>query len=214
MVKMLTGNLNATVESVPPFPGKERHLLRAQLARIQHTTELCPKGLFEMDEETNLPKYAEEFNIPGTQELQSLEAWAHLHPIILKAGRCTHPEPVGMDDEAKEEYMGKLAESDKTEERYRAINEDEAISGINAWKSSLSGDTQSFNKAGGEGTTQYCVNVLRSQRWPGAITVAKNGRFCNFYLGDGIKRGAKAFNPCEPPEIIADPNDPSEEPEP
>ena len=32
--KMLTGNLNAAVQSVPAFPGKERHLLRAQLARI------------------------------------------------------------------------------------------------------------------------------------------------------------------------------------
>jgi radial spoke head protein 4/6 len=28
-VKKLTGNLNASVDSVPPFPGKERHLLRA-----------------------------------------------------------------------------------------------------------------------------------------------------------------------------------------
>jgi radial spoke head protein 4/6 len=34
--KMLTGNLNASVDSCPPFPGKERNLLRAQIARIQH----------------------------------------------------------------------------------------------------------------------------------------------------------------------------------
>jgi len=35
--KLLTGNLNSSVDTNPPFPGKERHLLRAQLARIQHT---------------------------------------------------------------------------------------------------------------------------------------------------------------------------------
>lgn len=34
IVKLLTGNLNATIDTNPPFPGKERHLLRAQLARI------------------------------------------------------------------------------------------------------------------------------------------------------------------------------------
>jgi len=32
--KQLTGDLNATVDSQPPFPFKERNLLRAQLARI------------------------------------------------------------------------------------------------------------------------------------------------------------------------------------
>jgi len=50
--KMMTGNLDAKIDSCPPFPGNERHLLRAQLARIQHSTEICPKGLFEIDEDT------------------------------------------------------------------------------------------------------------------------------------------------------------------
>ena len=36
--KQLSGDLNAGVDSQPPFPYKERHLLRAQLARIQHAT--------------------------------------------------------------------------------------------------------------------------------------------------------------------------------
>jgi len=30
----MTGDLNASINSNPPFPGKERHFLRAQLARI------------------------------------------------------------------------------------------------------------------------------------------------------------------------------------
>jgi radial spoke head protein 4/6 len=53
MVKhVFTGNLNSTIDSCPPFPGKERHLLRCQIARITHATEICPKGLYEIDEET------------------------------------------------------------------------------------------------------------------------------------------------------------------
>jgi radial spoke head protein 4A len=50
---MFSGHLNSEIDSNPPFPGKERHLLRAQLARIQHNTQICPKGLFEIDEDTN-----------------------------------------------------------------------------------------------------------------------------------------------------------------
>ena len=48
---VMTGNLDGTIVSNPPFPGKERHLLRAQLARLTHATELCPKGAFEWDDE-------------------------------------------------------------------------------------------------------------------------------------------------------------------
>jgi radial spoke head protein 4A len=54
MIKhIFTGNLNAPVNSNPEFMGKERHLLRAQLARINAATLIIPKGIFEMDEETN-----------------------------------------------------------------------------------------------------------------------------------------------------------------
>ena len=201
VVKMMTGHLNSAVNSCPPFPGKERHFLRAQLARLQHTTEICPKGLYEIDEETNEQKFAEEFAIPSTDELKSMEAWCHVQPILLKAGRCTHAEPVGMSEEEKEEYMGKLAEEDKTEERFRALVEDNQIEGSDAWSSKICGDNQNYNKVGGEGTTTYAVNVIRSQRWPGALTVAKNGKYCSIYIGDGCKRGDTCFNPTEPPEV-------------
>ena len=65
-----------------------------------------------------------------------------------------------------------------------------------------------------EGTACYAVNVLRSLRWPGAVTVAKGGKFCSFYLGYGLKRGDPSFNPIEPPEVHADPQDQIEMPEP
>ena len=47
---IFTGDLNAIIDSNPVFPGKERHLLRATLARIFAATAIAPKGLFEMAE--------------------------------------------------------------------------------------------------------------------------------------------------------------------
>lgn len=57
----------------------------------------------------------------GVEELKSLENWSHKHPILLKAGRCSHMPPVGMSEEEKEEYLNKLAEEDKVEERFRMV---------------------------------------------------------------------------------------------
>ena len=121
---IFTGNLNATLDTNPPFPGKERHFLRAQIARITHGTVIVPKGLLEIDEESQREKYADEFTVPGTEELKSLEAWGHHHPLLLKAGRITLQEPEGINEDEKEEYMAKLADEDPTVDRYRALNED------------------------------------------------------------------------------------------
>jgi len=43
---IFTGDLNASVESNPIFEGKERHLLRAQLARIFAATAIVPTKMF------------------------------------------------------------------------------------------------------------------------------------------------------------------------
>jgi hypothetical protein len=143
MIKhVLTGNLNATIDSNPPFPGKERHLLRAQLARIQHATEICPKGVYEVDEETGEVKVAEEAAIPGFNELKSLENWVRLQPIILKAGRCSHISPAGMSEEEAEEWKAKQAEVDPVVERFKALNEDVPVKNLEvAWLSKACGDT-------------------------------------------------------------------------
>ena len=168
-----------------------------------------------MDEDSGEQKYAEESPPTSTDDLKTLENWSHAYPIVLKVGRCSHTEPEGMEDDAKQEYMDKLAEEDKVEERFKAINEDITVPGLEAaWQSKVCGDTQQYNKIGGEGTSSYAVNVIKSMRWPGAITVAKGGQFCNIYVGDCIKRGDTYFNPTEPPEVMADPQEGEEQPEP
>jgi hypothetical protein len=124
MIKFIfTGHLNASVNSNPPFPGKERHLLRAQLARITHASQIIPKGLLTTDEETGKEIYAEDFSVPSNpSDLTSLEVWGHQHPMILKVGRITHLTPKGLSEEEKEEQMAKLlAEDPVQEERYTTI---------------------------------------------------------------------------------------------
>ncbi len=60
----------------------------------------------------------------------------------------------------------------------------------------------------------YAVNVIKSLRWPGALTVAKGGKFTTIYVGYGLKHGASSYNPVEPPSVCADPDEDEEKPEP
>ena len=208
---VFTGNLNATIDSCPPFPGKERHLLRSQLARITHATQICPKGLYELDEETNEYKLAGE--VPAELEaLKSMESWAHQHPIILTSGspgRCSHFLPPTMKEEEKEEYIAKMQEVDAGAERFRALNEDTPVIGEGetgvSWLVRVCGDTQQYKV--GEGTKIYAVVMIKSLRWPGSVTVAKGGKFCSLYVGDGVKYGGPSYFPTEPPEVQSDPLD-------
>lgn len=142
-----SGDLNSSIDSNPVFPGKERHYLRAQIARIAMSSDLIPKGLLEVDEETNQEKFAEEFALPGTiEELKSNEAWGHRHPIILEAGRCSHQAPAHMTEEERDEYLAAQAEKDAPVDRYRGINEDAPWKGLEtAWIINVVGDQQPYN---------------------------------------------------------------------
>ena len=84
-----------------------------------------------------------------------------------------------------------------------------------SWISKVVGDTQLYNQAAPkEGTVSYAVNVIKSLRWPGAVTVSKGGKFTNIYVGHGLKFGASSYNPVEPPSVNADPDEDDEKDEP
>lgn len=73
---IVTGNLNADLNTNPKFPGKERHFLRAQIARISHSTTIIPKDFMVVDAENDrATQYNEEFSCPGATELNNLENW-------------------------------------------------------------------------------------------------------------------------------------------
>lgn len=118
-----------------------------------------------------------------------------------------------MKEEEKEEAMAKLQELDPGAERFRALNEDTPVTGLEtSWLVRVNGDTQQYRV--GEGTKVYATVVIKSLRWPGAVTVSKSGKFCSLYVGDGVKFGGPSYFPTEPPEVQSDPVDQIENPEP
>lgn len=71
-----TGNLNADLNTNPKYPGKERHFLRSQIARISHTTTLVPAGFMGPHEENERDiVHAEEFTPPVATGMTNLENW-------------------------------------------------------------------------------------------------------------------------------------------
>ena len=213
---IFTGDLNADVDTNPAFEGKERHLLRATLARIFHATAIVPKGLFMLDDETNEVKFAEEFAMPKTGELQDIKAWSNVHQIILQAGRTTHVQPVGVSEDDLPAVMEELEAKDPTVERFRDIGEHGLFPKEQpCWLSKVVGDQQLYAESGAEGENiSYAVNVIKSLRWPGAVTVAKGGKHTSVYIGYGLKKGDPSYNPIEPPAVQVDPEEEEEKPEP
>jgi len=188
--------------------------LRATLARIFHATAICPKGLFVLEEDSPEVKFSEEFIVPKTDELRDVKAWGNVHPVILKAGRCTHLAPnVGEDEVAA--AMDELEAKDPTVERFRDLGEHVPFPGEQpAWLSKVVGDTQQYTEGAEGETVSYAVNVIKSLRWPGAVTVSKLGKHTSVYVGFGLKKGDPSYNPIEPPEVCADPDEEEEKPEP
>ena len=119
---VFSGDLNANVDTNPAFCGKERHLLRATLARIFHATHIVPKGMYTVDEETNEMKYGEEFAFPKGEELRDIKTWGNVSQIILQAGRVTH-QPLDLPEEELGPAMEELEAKDPTVERFRDIGE-------------------------------------------------------------------------------------------
>ena len=175
------------------------------MARIQHATEIFPKGMLEVDEESGQLKLAEEQPPTDTETLKGLENWAHLPGSILKSGRCSHYIPPEIGEEGKEEFLQAADEKDKPAEALAAIAADlvtdpatgklyaaeevpEGVTVVPSWVSKVCGDTQLY-RMGEAGNVSYAVNVIESMRWPGAMTVAKGGDYCSIYIGDGIKSG-------------------------
>eukprot|EP01017_Pseudomicrothorax_dubius_P005628 TRINITY_DN11459_c0_g1_i8.p1 TRINITY_DN11459_c0_g1~~TRINITY_DN11459_c0_g1_i8.p1 ORF type:complete len:489 (-),score=113.27 TRINITY_DN11459_c0_g1_i8:797-2263(-) len=215
---IMTGHLNAKVDVYPPFPGVEKHYLKAQIVRITYSTVIAPNNFYKAnDEDATKIEISEEFAMPGTEELKSLENWVHVHPNILEAGRITHLEPQVGPEEDKDEVMNKILTADPIKERLRPLSEDNPFTGFEAnWLVRVHGDTQVFNMADkdeGKSTT-YAVLALRPLTWPGACVIANNNTWSHIYVGYGIKAGGLPFFPIAPNDIMVEGVEQDEMPEP
>ena len=59
--------------------------------------------------------------------MKNLENWSHSLPLLLKSGRCSHFIPGDWEEEAKEEFLAKLNEQDKSEDKLKPISEDSSL---------------------------------------------------------------------------------------
>lgn len=187
--RFLTGDLEAGVPSYPPFPGKEKNLLRAEIALIVGATSISPAGYFELNEDEDPPtvKLAEaetlnELFPKPAQELKEAESWVH-HEIELNAiGRVT-AMPEQLDDN------GDPIEPEEPVEVTPPLKGAEA----EQWSVRLA--------PGGSGESAASVAVAKSLVWPGAVAVAAGKQFINVYVGYGVPYSKTTYTPPLPGAI-------------
>ena len=94
-----TGNLDQEIITNPFYFKKEKHFLRAQIARISFATTLVPAKIYVFDEENageikeNVPEEGP-VPVPTTEDMEKKENWLHYSRNILGCNRIIHMEPV------------------------------------------------------------------------------------------------------------------------
>lgn len=97
---LFSGDLERDIICNPFFFGKEKHLLRAQIARISHSTALVPTGSYKINEEDerDIVEFVPEEDskvepLPSTNQAVNMSAWVHFNASILNNCRTTHNDP-------------------------------------------------------------------------------------------------------------------------
>jgi len=207
--KYFTGKLNAEVFGYPPFSmtqpngeivtWQEKHLLRAQIARISSACVLTPDGVFEKnDDEDGLTIRAIEEpdddkgnQFENTDFISTLDNWRHKQLETNQLGRCL---PLKNEDGDTMTGPGipvqKLALLPVLEANY-CDNLGSSIS--ECW------------------TLRKRNNIvsIRNLNWPGAVSLGwapiagtKNlWSYANIYVGYGTKFAPKPYTPPPPPPL-------------
>lgn len=186
--RLLTGNLEAHVPSYPPFPGKEKNLLRAIIACIVGETSISPDGYFELDDsDPPVVKSAEAEQLnerfpKASSELKEPDAWKHHEVELNKIGRV-------------------LAMPEQTDESGEPITPEEPVD-VNPPLDAIKSEQWTFRVApGGAGTTGNSVVVGRSLKWPGAVAIAAGRKYVNIYVGNGLPYNPNPYSPPLPPSV-------------
>jgi radial spoke head protein 4A len=211
--KLFAGDLDAPVQSYPPFPGTEKSYLRAQISRITAATHISPINYYMFDEEEEEPEedaardhYIEnpEFEGVSARDLvdPSNSNWQHHVQYLLPQGRCTwfNPAQRGEEEYDEEEEDEEREEPDEPEPEagpalLTPISEDNEISeGMGAWTLKLSSTR----------IAQYAVALVKSNVWPGSCTIGFDKKFENLYVGNGIKYEIENYSPQPPPPVMGE----------
>ena len=211
----LTGDLNSKVKSFVSFPGKEMHLLKCQIIRILHSSCIVPKGYYKISEnfkeqlEGKVTEIDEEFKSPTFEEMKGPEgeSWVHEHAYIYPSGKVIDPSVEAQVDRLKginedEGYKVKEGEGEN-------VNEID----LKYWKIKVVGDQIMHNRANGDPITHAAI-IVKNLRWPGTLTVWKEEKFANIYIGFGIKAIGENYFPTQLMKIDKDAADLDEQKEP
>jgi radial spoke head protein 4A len=191
MRRFFSGNLDAPVLGLPRFPYGESAYLRAQIARISAGAYAVPKDVFTIDpdDEEEAINENEEYN-GVTPILANSSSFVHGRTHLLKEGRTTpYVNPDADEDEEDEGDEGdekkEVAEKEIPPKKLRALGEDEG----EGWKFDVYPNPADPN----------AVMSATSFRWPGAVCVAQNKTYVNWYYGYGLKNVASYLPPNPPP---------------
>ena len=134
---IFSGDLERDIICNPFFFGKEKHLLRAQIARITHSTALIPAGSYKLDEENEreIAEFVPEEDskvepLPSTTQAANLNSWVHFNASILNNCRTMHldpPEDNGEEGYDPEEAKKAIEAADPFEPRLKSICSDTKI---------------------------------------------------------------------------------------
>lgn len=141
-----SGDLERRIITNPFLHKREKHLLRAQIARISTCTALVPKGMFRLTEdnptaiEENLPDEGP-VPVPSTVEMGKSSNWVHHVQSILLCNRTTLMEIEAPESVDPEEFAKQRLMADPSERRLKAITDDAVVKGnAPAWTVRTYGD--------------------------------------------------------------------------
>lgn len=130
---LFTGDLERTIYTNPYFFGKEKDYLRAQIARISHSTTLTPRGAWRFKEDSNreIEENAPEEGdmvMPTTLEMNNVGMWLHWKDGILQCCRTAHMEPTDLPEDVEpEEAMKQIVAADPFDEKLKPITADSGV---------------------------------------------------------------------------------------
>lgn len=221
---LFTGDLERTIFTNPYFFEKEKVYLRAQIARISHSTTLTPKGLWRTTEddpralEENAPEEGE-ITLPTTMAMNNEAMWVHLKDGILGNCRTKHLEPTDPPEDADpEELMKQIIAADPFDAKLKPVASDNKVVvskglKIQPWVVRCMGDSTEYKTEAGK-TVSNGVVVARSLQWPGAYNFYYQGRYMHVYVGGGHKYEEVSYFPVHPPVVRSDPDEYELQPEP
>lgn len=184
LFRYVQGDLEGEVHGHPPFPGKEKNFLRAQIARISSSTAICPAGYLKIDDSSNL-EIDPDYDIKTSKELMSLESWVHYTRYIDAVTGRTVPLPNADNDEEPRSIDEGLVPI------LRRLNED------------FSGTWRVDCVPAAPLPTIHKKVIVKSLIWPGAVTMACGKDVCNTYIGYACKLNNAPYQIQHPNNIEA-----------